>query len=931
MGWKRSGRENTPLRRSARLRKLNPVPENTEEMDKDALEQQHEGDEELSATVATPQSIILSASNVGTPLGPNTQGQLDASDLMSPGYCTVVLNRLKLDEGDLGEIETEEQEKKEDEEKDSRRASRHATSRIPTFQSSSTRKRPTGQSMESGVQPPVRVESSSLPAQPIAKGSGSGSSKVTGRRETGLPLPLTRLPIGSSDALPHMTAASLESPVLSHKRSQSPSRTPSRAAESQHSGAPFVSSRLPIRGETESRISFLQSEPYREVTAQTESVSGSSLSSKEEQSELEEAELVVEEGAGSDSSTPALSAELRKPMHSVQKSEPSDEEEEEEDDEGGEGRVVPLEEGEETLESHEESESELEFEDKDPSPRVKGAKSQSFSEKARMEEGVEPSFDFGQEEAGLSSQNGASGADKAPTSRRQLLAPGNRSRRRVSKLEVSDTEVHSYQPTSRTVREAQPSSKSSWRCCPLFFFLSVMLLLIGGGLHLWRYGIPASVCGVLVQLELGWLQGLSGAQFPCNSDCSFILLESLPEDLVFKDGSPILPSISQAWTQLLSRAGSTVSIAAFYLTLRATDLGLTDPSDQQGQQVFDQLMQLQSRGVKLQIAVNDPQTSLLDTNELNETGAEVRKVNLQSVTGGIIHTKLWVVDNEHVYVGSANMDWRSLSQVKEVGVSVGNCSCLAQDVSRVFEVYWYIGSSEGGSLPPYWPARYSALSSSERPLNLKLNGVPARVYLSSAPPQLSGHGRTSDLSAILSVISDAHKFIFISVMDYEPFSDFTKPPRFWPVIDSALREAACARGVQVNLLVSCWPHSRASMFIFLQSLLILSKPPLSCNMQVKVFEVSSTAEQLKIPFARVNHAKYMVTDRVAYIGTSNWSENYFTQTAGVGLVVNQTGFEVGKDQQTVQSQLQEVFLRDWESKYAQVLSSEHVDRCHKRQ
>ena len=45
-------------------------------------------------------------------------------------------------------------------------------------------------------------------------------------------------------------------------------------------------------------------------------------------------------------------------------------------------------------------------------------------------------------------------------------------------------------------------------------------------------------------------------------------------------------------------------------------------------------------------------------------GAEVREVNLSAVTGGIVHTKLWVVDQKHFYLGSANMDWRSLSQVK---------------------------------------------------------------------------------------------------------------------------------------------------------------------------------------------------------------------------------------------------------------------------
>lgn len=34
----------------------------------------------------------------------------------------------------------------------------------------------------------------------------------------------------------------------------------------------------------------------------------------------------------------------------------------------------------------------------------------------------------------------------------------------------------------------------------------------------------------------------------------------------------------------------------------------------------------------------------------------------------------------------------------------------------------------------------------------------------------------------------------------------------------------------------------------------------------KIFIVPSSPSQKEIPFARVNHNKYMVTDRVAYIG-----------------------------------------------------------------
>ena len=37
-------------------------------------------------------------------------------------------------------------------------------------------------------------------------------------------------------------------------------------------------------------------------------------------------------------------------------------------------------------------------------------------------------------------------------------------------------------------------------------------------------------------------------------------------------------------------------------------------------------------------------------------------MNLPRFTG-ILHTKAWTVDGQHLYVGSANLDWRSLTQV----------------------------------------------------------------------------------------------------------------------------------------------------------------------------------------------------------------------------------------------------------------------------
>ncbi|XP_036404160.1 uncharacterized protein pld7 isoform X2 [Megalops cyprinoides] len=894
----------------------------TEDAEKETLA------EELSEQVNTTDTSSIPQPHPESAEGSSAREHL-AQMGMSPGYYTVVLNRLKLDDDDDDDDdddgEKEEKAKKEDGEKDEiRKAGKHAASRIPTFQSSVARKRPTGPGPESSMPPPA----SSLPVQARGKGSGSGSSsrvKGHGTRETALPLPLARLPIGSTDALPHTGTIPLDVPLPSHKRSHSPShmtagQSIASVSDPEESHPIVISIRPALRMEAGAHDPNL-SEAAENHTIQTDI---SVTPRQNEQVEEEETGLETQEETGTDSSTVAfleeqISTEERGPKAEVS-----------EEVESGEEMVHPVVEIEEMGEHNKESMFESDVKEDESKPKFRGADAKFLGLKDGEKETKEPLGESGYDKTVFSSRVVADGGDAGVKSTRDKVAYEKPSRRRqVLKSEVGKATVLSDQPAHLSLAKTQPPVKSGWRCCPFFFLLSMLLLVGGCGLHLWCYGTPASVSDLLEQLELSSLEGLWGAREPCTSDCSFALVESLPEGLEFPTGSPILPPISQTWAQMLNQANSTVSIAAFYLTLRASDLNLTEKSALQGEQIFDQLMKLESRGVKLQIAVNGPESCPQDTKELNATGAEVRRVNLQFLTGGIIHTKLWVVDNKHVYLGSANMDWRSLTQVKELGVSVGNCSCLAQDLSRVFGVYWYVGSQERGSLPLYWPARYSALSSSDRPLHVKLNNVPARVYLSSAPPQLSAQGRTDDLSAILSVISDAQKFIFISVMDYLPFSEFTNPPRFWPAIDSALRAAACARGVEVNMLVSCWPHSSRSMFIFLQSLLILNQPPLSCNIGVKVFEVTSTEEQKQIPFARVNHAKYMVTDRAAYIGTSNWSANYFTQTAGVGLVVNQTGIDVGEGQQTVQSQLQEVFQRDWKSEYARELSHDDVERCGK--
>ena len=75
------------------------------------------------------------------------------------------------------------------------------------------------------------------------------------------------------------------------------------------------------------------------------------------------------------------------------------------------------------------------------------------------------------------------------------------------------------------------------------------------------------------------------------------------------------------------------------------------------------------RGRKIRVAQNKPSKSAPDedTQKMQKLGAaEVRSLDFDRLIGaGILHTKLWVVDKKHFFVGSANMDWRSLTQVSE--------------------------------------------------------------------------------------------------------------------------------------------------------------------------------------------------------------------------------------------------------------------------
>ncbi|XP_053728282.1 5'-3' exonuclease PLD3 [Synchiropus splendidus] len=404
----------------------------------------------------------------------------------------------------------------------------------------------------------------------------------------------------------------------------------------------------------------------------------------------------------------------------------------------------------------------------------------------------------------------------------------------------------------------------------------------------------------------------------CTDPCRISLVESIPEGLEF-NSSVSHPAIYQAWMDLMSQAHNSVDIASFYWTLTNKDTGTDEPTAAQGEAVLKNLVDISGK-LSVRIAVSKPSAGKgqEDLKRLRDSGAQIMTVNMKELTTGVLHTKFWVVDKKHIYIGSANMDWRSLTQVKELGAVVYDCSCLATDLEKIFEAYWYLG--ESGSIPSPWPSSFSTLYNKDTPLQLQLNNTLSSVYLSSSPPSFCATGRTSDLQSVLSVIGDAESFIYIAVMNYLPTMEFSYPKKYWADIDTQLRRMAYEHRIKVRLLISCWGSTQPVMFPFLKSLASLQDVKSKLDIQVRLFVVPSNPKQKEIPFARVNHNKYMVTDKVAYIGTSNWSGDYFINTAGSALVVNQTGSQSA--QPTVQAQLRDVFERDWTSAYSSPLTQD---------
>ncbi|KAF5890857.1 centrosomal protein, partial [Clarias magur] len=322
--------------------------------------------------------------------------------------------------------------------------------------------------------------------------------------------------------------------------------------------------------------------------------------------------------------------------------------------------------------------------------------------------------------------------------------------------------------------------------------------------------------------------------FEQSDECRIVLVESIPLWMDYGTNVTFGVPIYEAWKDLLSIATEQIDIASFYWSLTGEDIGAESPTDQFGRDLLEQLKALPKRNVSVRAVSSIPSvaTNSTDLDVLRENGVHVRRINFGKLTRGILHSKFWIVDRRHVYIGSANMDWRSLTQVKELGAVIYNCTSLATDLQKIYQSYWVMGQSNA-TVPDPWPSSYDTSINKDQPLHVNLSDVPSRVYISNSPPAFCPDSRTKDLDAILSVMNQAQQFIHVAVMEYFPASKFYYHNRYWPILENALIQAMFERNVSVRLLISCGRDSDSSVLPFLRSLNALNSA--SDNIRIAVF------------------------------------------------------------------------------------------------
>lgn len=374
-----------------------------------------------------------------------------------------------------------------------------------------------------------------------------------------------------------------------------------------------------------------------------------------------------------------------------------------------------------------------------------------------------------------------------------------------------------------------------------------------------------------------------------QSQPQFELVESIPIETTLDN--PDIRNTQEVWLEMIGAAKQSLDIEQFYL------------ANQSGEPLEDIIQAIETaakRGVAVRlITAKRFQRTYPETIERlgKQNNISVRIIDFSTLAGGVQHAKFFIVDNETIFLGSQNFDWRALKHIHELGLRIKHKEAV-RFYQDIFNLDWNLAETNDRTLLEKFITRKAY----KRDVVLIERNDTLTFTPTASPIGFIPDSALWDEPNIIRLIDGAKSEITLQFLGY---STVARDKSLYTTLDDALRRAA-NRGVNVRLLVSDWEKGTPAE----KSLKELSQIP---NIEVK-FSVIPEWSGGYIPYARVEHCKFIVVDRTSFwLGTSNAEKSYFYNARNVGVV----GWS-----KSLAKRLSDVFMKSWESSYTEVVRAD---------
>lgn len=376
----------------------------------------------------------------------------------------------------------------------------------------------------------------------------------------------------------------------------------------------------------------------------------------------------------------------------------------------------------------------------------------------------------------------------------------------------------------------------------------------------------------------------------------FQIVESVPKETTMERSG--LPRTQAVWLNMINNAKSTLDIGMFYFSNKKGEA--MEP-------VMDAIKNAAGRGVAIRILVDSAFYSGSEKSVDELAGIKnisIAKISFKNVGGGVMHAKYMIVDGRDLYSGSANMDWRALDHIHELGIRIKNKK-LAKNFEAIFNYDW--NNSDIGRNTIKENISFDEILNVYNELSIQTkNYGGVTLYPCFSPMGKMPEGFSNELDELVNIINNAKHSLHIQMYAYNTRDEFTD-------IDKALRSAA-DRGVKIKIIFGNWAIRKGATEV-IQS---LSQVP---NIEIKFSGIPEHSSGF-IPYARVEHCKYFVADNnISWVSSANWERGYFYGSRNTTLVI---------DNIRVNKVIKKIFITDWNSKYTEFVDANKTYESVKR-